>query len=131
MQPQVCTGGAAALRMGDKLRDPSGNDRMTRPSGFRSLREWRLLAAPGVRWRSLTALVRLLISRFSVRFRVGALDLRDRRGPVPPQVLPLAQPSVFAHVWKVVCSLRLPVKTLPFIPRWVAGPTGALVACLA
>src|SRR5216683_461146 len=117
--------------MGDRLWDQLGKGRLAHFFGVLSSRERRLLAGPGVRWRSLTALARLLISRFSVRFRVGALDLRDRRGPVPPQVPPLAQPSVFAHVWKVVRLLRLPVKTLPLIPRWVAGPTGALVACLA
>ncbi len=57
--------------MGDKLWDQSGSDRLARPFAIRSVQEWRLLAAPGARWRRLATLVRLLISRFSVRFRVG------------------------------------------------------------
>jgi hypothetical protein len=57
--------------MGDKLWDPSGNARLVRVIGIRPLREWRLLAGPGGSWRSLAALARLFISRFSVRFRVG------------------------------------------------------------
>src|SRR5713226_1214988 len=69
--------------MGDRLWDQSGKGRLAHFFGVLSSRERRLLAGPGVRWRSLTALARLLISRFSVRFRVGALDLRDRRGPGP------------------------------------------------
>jgi hypothetical protein len=55
------------------------NGSMTGLLGLLSPRGWRLLAAPGVSWRSLAALVRLLISRFSVRFRVGAFALRSRR----------------------------------------------------
>jgi hypothetical protein len=65
--------GAAALRMGDKLWDPVGKGLTAAGRyGLLSPRGWRLLAGPGVRWRSLTVLVRLLISRFSIRFRVGA-----------------------------------------------------------
>ncbi len=59
------------MNVGDKLWDFSGNVRVTGPFGVGSLRDWRLLAGPGARWRPLAVLVRLLISRFSVRFRVG------------------------------------------------------------
>jgi hypothetical protein len=57
--------------MGDKLWDLLGNRLAPGSFGAGSLWEWRQLAGPGACWRSLTLLVRLLISRFSVRFRVG------------------------------------------------------------
>jgi hypothetical protein len=57
--------------MGDKLWDLSGNGLLAGHCEVLPPREWRLLAGPGARWRLLTPLARLLISRFSVRFRVG------------------------------------------------------------
>ena len=71
------------MRVGDNLWDFEGKRVGAGFWGLLSNRGWRLLMGPGVRWRSLTVLARLLISRFSVRFRVGALDLRDRRDPGP------------------------------------------------
>jgi hypothetical protein len=55
----------------DRPWDPSGNGCLAWPFRIRPLMEWLLLAVPGVRWRLLTHLARVLISRFSVRFRVG------------------------------------------------------------
>jgi hypothetical protein len=57
--------------MGDKLWNLSGKGVLAGRCGVLLPGEWRPLAGPGGRWRSLTVLARLLISRFSVRFRVG------------------------------------------------------------
>src|SRR6266851_1354710 len=107
----------AALRIGDKPWDPPGNNRPARLFGIRSPQQWRWLAAPGVRWRSLAPLVRLLISRFSVRFRVGALDLRDRCGTGPTTNPTTFLSFVASSTSRTRLAGRLRQRLLPPLPR--------------